>query len=272
MRHVALLLVAGGLSACAESVRVAPASPPPVAESPSPSPATDDGNVDPAPEVMMADPEEVTATTEPPDPVYEEPSEQPSDSLVWVPGYWGWTGPDWAWYSGRWLGPPEGRVYIAPYYERVGSNVVYVGGYWGLHDAPPRSYGGDRIVFAAAIRPANYRVGEYVHIGHRAGSPPGARPASAYAHATGIARPLPQARASFAQSGQATRPAPAHVATVAHPVAAAHTAPVGHPIVAAHVAVATHPAAPARPVQVHAAPVQHSAPAPRPAPAPSRRK
>jgi hypothetical protein len=145
--------------------------------------------------VATSDPEEVTATTEPPDPVYEEQIDAPGPGMVWVGGYWGWNGVDWGWNWGHWAAPPEGRIYIEPYYERVGGRVVYVRGYWGPHDAPRRSYGGDRIRFATAVRPANYHRGEHVVVEHRAGPMPGKRPGGAYEHATGTARPLPRATA-----------------------------------------------------------------------------
>jgi hypothetical protein len=143
------------------------------------------------PEVTTADPTEVVVTTEPPEPVYEEQTDPLGPGYVWTAGYWGWTGGDWAWYGGSWLMAPEGRLYVEPYYERVNGNVVYVGGYWGAADAPRRSYGGDRIVFAAAVRPADYKRGEPVRVPHSAGAAPGTRPATAYAHATGTPRQMP---------------------------------------------------------------------------------
>jgi hypothetical protein len=156
----------------------------PIGVAPSASP-------DVRPEVTAADPTELVVTTEPPEPVYEEQADPVGPGYVWTAGYWGWTGGDWAWYGGAWLMAPEGRLYVEPYYERVNGNVVYVGGYWGAADAPRRSYGGDRIAFAAAVRPADYRRGEPVRVAHSAGAAPGTRPATAYVHATGTPRPLP---------------------------------------------------------------------------------
>jgi len=201
IRSLALLGSAGLISACTGFVHVQAAAPEPVvtatvtADAPAPPPAdgqaTADVTVDAAPEVTDGDPEEVTATTEPPDAVYEEQPDSPDPTYIWVGGYWGWTGADWGWYPGRWMGAPEGRIYIEPYYERVGGNVVYVRGYWGTHERVRRSYGGDRIVFGRPVRPANYRRGEPVRIERRAGLRPGSRPGGAYAHATGTLRPLP---------------------------------------------------------------------------------
>ena len=150
--------------------------------------------IDVAPEITVSDPDEVTVTSEPPDPLYEERTDLPGPGYVWVGGYWGWRGSDWGWYPGRWLMAPEGRVYIEPYYERSGPNVIYVGGYWGRPDAPRRSYGGERIRFAMAPRPPDYRRGEAPRFERRAGVPIGTRPAGFYEHATGPVRPIPPAR------------------------------------------------------------------------------
>jgi hypothetical protein len=163
-----------------------------------------------APEITVADPEEVTVTTEPPEPIYEEPTDLPGPGYVWVGGSWGWTGRDWGWYPGRWLMAPEGRVYVEPYYERVGPNVVYVRGYWGRPDAPHRSYGGERIRFAPVSRPVDYRRGEPPRFERRPGAPPGMRPAGFYEHASGPVRPLPVAHPyrEAPHERQPVRPAP----------------------------------------------------------------
>jgi hypothetical protein len=151
--------------------------------------------VDVAPVVTVSEPQEVTVSTEPPDPVYEERMDAPGPGYAWVGGSWGWTGSEWGWYPGRWLLAPEGRVYVEPYYERVGPNVVYVRGYWGPPGAPRRYYGGERIRFAAPARPAEYRRGQPPRFERRAGVPAGSRPAGFYEHAAGPARPLPHAGA-----------------------------------------------------------------------------
>jgi len=170
-----------------------------------------------APEVTVEEPEEVAAETEPPEPVYEEAPPAPAPGFVWVGGYWGWTGIDWAWYPGRWLMAPEGRVYVEPYYERVGGRVVYVHGYWGVPGAR-RSYGGERIVFAPVRRPPDYRRGEPVRVERQHGAAPGARPATFYVHANGPARPLPQR----------TQPARMRAAPAARPAPAPRPAPQSH--------------------------------------------
>jgi hypothetical protein len=238
-------------------------------------------DTDAAPVVADSDPEEVSATTEPPEPVYEEQLDSPGPGYFWAGGYWGWSGADWAWYPGHWWVQPEGRVYVEPYYERVGGNVVFVRGYWGPRGAVmQRSYGGDRIVFAPPARPANYRRGEPVRIGHQAGAPPGSRPRTAYAHATGAVRAVPH---ETAPHRTATREAPQGHAEPAHAEPAGRSEPAAHVAVQGH---AESPAGRSEPQPSHAPPpavheepkpAPHAAPAPAahaaaPAPAPKKKK
>jgi hypothetical protein len=201
MKNLVLLAVPTLVVGCAFQLRARAPEPVVTAEvvaappAPSPPPAPE-APAAPAVEVEVeavptGDPEEVSATSEPPDPVYEEQVDAPGSGYVWVRGYWGWNGLDWGWHWGHWEVAPEGRVYVEPYYERVGDRVVYVHGYWGARDAPRRSYGGERIRFAKAERPANYHRGERVAVEHRAGPPPGRRPGGTYERATGPARPIP---------------------------------------------------------------------------------
>ncbi len=213
MKRLGLLTIPVLLSACAAQIRVATPEPPVATVSvgvpaPAPEPAAPpaEAAADTA-EPVPTDPEEVTATSEPPNPVYEEETDSPGPAYVWVGGYWGWNGVDWGWNWGHWAVAPEGQFYIEPYYERVGDHVVYVQGYWGPHDAPHRSYGGDRIQFSHPERPANYHRGEHVVVEHRAGPAPGHRPGGAYAHATGPARPLPRATAPQHRTAAAGRTA-----------------------------------------------------------------
>ncbi len=223
-----------------------PAPAPPEAPAPPAEPAVAaDAEVEP---VTDADPEEVQATTEPPDPVYEEQTDVPGPGYVWIGGYWGWNGVDWNWYWGRWDRPPEGRIYIQPYYERVGGRVVYVHGYWGPPNAPARAYGGERIRFTAAVRPANYHRGEHIVVEHRVGPRPGTRPGGVYVHATGTVRALPTRtaptrRVAAVHTGPTPRSdhAEAHAAArderaAHHDEAAAHRdeAAAHHEAVAAH--------------------------------------
>jgi hypothetical protein len=220
MRRLALLVAPALISGCGVQLRAAVPEPVVTVGVNAPAPpaapdATASVTVDAEP-VAEGDPEEVQATTEPPDPVYEEQTDSPNPAWAWVPGYWGWNGVDWGWNYGRWAEPPEGRIYVEPYYERVGGNVVYVRGYWGPHDAPRRSYGGDRIRFTAAARPAGYVRGQHTVVEHRAGPAPGSRPGGVYEHATGTARPLPKATT------------PSHVTASAHENTTARGGTGGH--------------------------------------------
>src|SRR5208283_5209961 len=130
MKRLVLLVVPALVSGCAVQVRARAPEPVVTAEvvaTPPPPPAEGSAAVEVTVEpVQTGDPEEVAATTEPPDPVYEEQTDSPGATYVWVGGYWGWNGADWGWNWGRWEVAPEGRVYIEPYYERVGDRVVYV--------------------------------------------------------------------------------------------------------------------------------------------------
>lgn len=301
MKRLALMVVPALVSACGVQVRaeapppvvavdVAAQPPPPEPAAPAP-PAEASVNVDIEP-VTTGDPEEVTATSEPPDPVYEEQTVSPDPGYVWIGGYWGWNGVDWGWYWGRWEPAPEGGVvYIEPYYERVGDHVVYVRGYWGPHDAPRRSYGGERIRFRAAARPANYHRGEHAAVERRAGPPPGRRPGGAYEHATGTVRPVPretapQHRVASTHEAVTPRTEPKKEVLNAHEGAAAHEGTAAREGV-----TPTHEAAPAHEISAqapkrdestekaaHATPMPaRTAPPPtqmmkRPAPAPAPRK
>jgi hypothetical protein len=179
MKRLALLavstLILGSAAGCAERVVyvASPPPPPPAYVAPSAT-ATVDVSVGPAPDAT-AEPEEVIATSEPPEMIYEEQDDMPGPGMYWVPGYWQWTGNDWYWYYGGWYAQPDGRVYVGPYYERVGDHVVYVRGYWGTGSEPPRYYGGDRIVFTAAVRPDGYVRGVHTPVPRSTGLPPGQR-------------------------------------------------------------------------------------------------
>jgi hypothetical protein len=245
MKRLALLVVPALVSACGVQLRaavppppvvtvdVAAQPPPPEPAAPAPPAAEASFTVDVEP-VSTGDPEEVTATSEPPDPVYEEQTVSTGPGYVWIGGYWGWNGVDWGWNWGRWEPAPEGGViYIEPYYERVGDHVVYVRGYWGPHDAPRRSYGGDRIQMRAAARPANYHRGDHPVVEHRAGPAPGKRPGGAYVKATGTVRPLPKAtapahRVASTHETATPRSEPNKEAPNAHGAATTHEATTAH--------------------------------------------
>lgn len=197
---------------------VAPPPPPPpgVVVEAQVQPASVEVDVAPAPEAT-AEPEELIATSEPPELVYEEQTDMPGPGVFWVPGYWQWTGSDWGWYYGAWAPAPAGRVYIEPYYEHVNGHVVFVRGYWGAQGEAPRYYGGDRITFTAAVRPANYQRGVRVAVPRSAGLPPGQR--GHYGpKPTGVfkKRPLPTASAPRVAVAMHAEPVSAHASATVH--------------------------------------------------------
>jgi hypothetical protein len=205
MKRVALFALCALLGGCAAQADATyspatPQSPPPPPPPPPSSAAADDSSASSTVEVDVApapetEPEELVATSEPPEPVYEEQGDAPGSDVVWVGGYWQWTGSDWGWYYGGWYPAPEGRIYVEPYYEHVDGHVVYVRGYWGARGEEPRYYGGDRIVFRAAVRPEGYVRGAHVVVARSGGLPPGRRGSYGPRPAGARKRPLPRASA-----------------------------------------------------------------------------
>lgn len=128
-----------------------PAQPQAAAEEPAPVEDTT-----PPPEVPAAPPPEVTAESEPPEPVYEEQTPQAAPATVWVPGYWHPEGPRWTWYVGEWRAAPVGHVYTEPHYSRVGTRIVYLHGYWRPTTVVVHQYTGTRIVFVRPGRPNDF--------------------------------------------------------------------------------------------------------------------
>jgi len=57
---------------------------------------------------------------------------RPSREMVWIGGYWVFTGRGgYAWVPGRWVvPPPHCTVFVAPHWQRRHGNSVYVQGYW----------------------------------------------------------------------------------------------------------------------------------------------
>ncbi len=56
---------------------------------------------------------------------------RPHAGLVWVPGYYRWTGHGQRWVEGRWERPPRpGQVWVPGRRERRGGGSVWVEGYW----------------------------------------------------------------------------------------------------------------------------------------------
>lgn len=61
----------------------------------------------------------------------ESPSPRPSNSHVWVAGYWTWRNNQYQWMAGRWETPPRsGAVWTPPRWQVEGSSWRFFEGYW----------------------------------------------------------------------------------------------------------------------------------------------
>jgi hypothetical protein len=83
-------------------------------------------NEPPARSVVVAGP--------PPPPVPETQPPPPQPAALWVPGYWHWTGMQYAWIPGRWESPPPGTHWYGPQYGIRSGTYFYEPGGWG----PPK--------------------------------------------------------------------------------------------------------------------------------------
>jgi hypothetical protein len=88
--------------------------------------------VRPAPAaVIYTEPQEVVVTEMPPAPVAEYIGPAPGPGVIWIGGYYHWSGGRWVWLRGHYEHPPRpGARWIAPRYEVRGGTRVYVRGYW----------------------------------------------------------------------------------------------------------------------------------------------
>lgn len=76
---------------------------------------------------------DIVVTQPPPPPA--RPSEvmtvQPSTEMVWVAGFWRYTGQEYLWVRGRWeIPPPNCSGFVSPHWQRRGGGYSYVQGYW----------------------------------------------------------------------------------------------------------------------------------------------
>lgn len=75
-------------------------------------------------------PRGVIVSGPPPAPVREEPPPPPSREASWVPGYWHWTGMQYAWIPGHWEARP-GATWAAPRVTSLADGrYVYESGGW----------------------------------------------------------------------------------------------------------------------------------------------
>ena len=55
----------------------------------------------------------------------------PSTGLVWIPGYYRWTGHRYRWVEGRWVRPPRpGMVWVPGHRAHRRGGYVWIEGYW----------------------------------------------------------------------------------------------------------------------------------------------
>ena len=73
-------------------------------------------------------------TPPPPAAQEEPPGDPPQVGLVWMPGYWFWSGLTYVWITGRWAVPPTpSHVWVRSGWIYRGGRHHFVRGYW----APP---------------------------------------------------------------------------------------------------------------------------------------
>ena len=75
----------------------------------------------------------VVVTGPPPAPLADNQPAPPAPSAVCVPGYWHWTGMQYAWIPGRWEASPPGAAWYAPRYSEQGGTYFYQPGGWHPH-------------------------------------------------------------------------------------------------------------------------------------------
>ena len=75
----------------------------------------------------------VYADKAPPSPINERPGvDPPSESAVWIPGYWEWNpgSKDYVWATGTYRNPPPGRFWVNGYWKRDDKGWYRVPGFW----------------------------------------------------------------------------------------------------------------------------------------------
>jgi hypothetical protein len=85
-----------------------------------------------------APPRGVVVSGPPPAPVAENRPPAPNPQASWVPGYWHWTGMQYAWIPGHWEAPPPGQaVWAAPRVTPTpDGRYVYESGGWRPANPP----------------------------------------------------------------------------------------------------------------------------------------
>lgn len=81
----------------------------------------------------------VVVSGPPPAPVQEQPPAPPAPQATWVPGYWHWTGMQYAWIPGHWENPPPGTAWAAPTYTMRDGKTFYESGGWRPAGSSPQN-------------------------------------------------------------------------------------------------------------------------------------
>lgn len=66
----------------------------------------------------------------PPPPMHEVRTAPPSDTAVWLDGYWHWTGARYSWIPGHWENAPPGSTWYGPRYVTSDGTTTYEPGSW----------------------------------------------------------------------------------------------------------------------------------------------
>ena len=66
----------------------------------------------------------------PPPPLVEAQPAPAAPGMVWVDGYWHWSGVQYVWIPGHWESPPAGYVWVGPSYAFHGGRHAYRAGRW----------------------------------------------------------------------------------------------------------------------------------------------
>jgi hypothetical protein len=73
----------------------------------------------------------VDSVPPPPPPPYELQTAQPTESAIWVVGFYDWDGYSYNWVPGHWeIPPPNAVAFVRPHWRYRGGTYVYIRGYW----------------------------------------------------------------------------------------------------------------------------------------------
>jgi hypothetical protein len=81
-------------------------------------------------ETVSAPPPGIAVVGPPPPPMVESRPSPPTGRVVWVAGYWHWTGMQYTWIPGHWEGARAGVVWRPPRYVVRDGAYFYEPGGW----------------------------------------------------------------------------------------------------------------------------------------------